>query len=60
MGTTITKPPQARRDLLALANYIARDSLDTAERFLDAAEAAFHVLASAPEQVGQVLHPPQW
>ena len=51
MGTTITKPPQARRDLLALANYIARDSLDTAERFLDAAEAAFHLLASAPEQV---------
>ena len=59
MGTTITKTPQARRDLLELADYIARDTLDTAERFLDAAEAAFHLLASAPEQAGQVLHPPQ-
>ncbi len=49
MGSTITKTPQARRDLLELADYIARDSLDTAERFLDAAEAAFHLLASMPE-----------
>lgn len=49
MGTTITKTPQARRDLLELADYIARDSLDTAERFLDAAEAAFQLLASTPE-----------
>ena len=47
MGTTITKAPQTRRDLLELANYIARDSLGTAERFLDA---AFELLASTPEQ----------
>ena len=49
MGGKITRTPQARRDLLELADYIARDSLDTAERFLDAAEAAFHLLASVPE-----------
>ena len=49
MGSTITKTPQARRDLLELADYIARDSLDAAERFLDAAEAAVQLLASSPE-----------
>ncbi len=49
MGSTITKTPQARRDLIDLADYIARDSLDTAERFLNAAEAAFHLLANSPE-----------
>lgn len=49
MGTTITKTPQTRRDLFELADYIARDSLDSAERFLDAAEAAFQLLASTPE-----------
>jgi toxin ParE1/3/4 len=49
MSATITKTPQARRDLLQLADYIARDSLDTAERFLDAAETAFYLLADMPE-----------
>ena len=49
MSTTVTKTPQARQDLLELADYIARDSLDAAERFLDAAETAFHLLASMPE-----------
>jgi len=48
MSTTVTKTPQARQDLLDLADYIARDSLDTAERFLGAAEAAVHLLASMP------------
>ena len=36
MGTTTTKTPQAQRDLFELAEYIARDSLDTAERFKQA------------------------
>jgi toxin ParE1/3/4 len=49
MGTTITKTPQARQDLAELAEYLAQDSLDAAERFLDAAEAAFRLLASMPE-----------
>ncbi len=49
MGATITKTPQARRDLLELADFIAQDSLNTAERFLQAAEAAFHLLAGMPE-----------
>jgi len=49
MGTTITKTPQVRRDLIELADFIAQDSLDAAERFLKAAEAAFHLLASMPE-----------
>lgn len=49
MSAIVTKTPQARRDLIELADYIARDSLDTAERFLNAAEAAFHLLAGMPE-----------
>ena len=49
MGTTITKRPQATCDLLELADYIARDSLEAAERFLKAAEEAFQLLAGMPE-----------
>ena len=49
MGTTITETPQARRDLIELADYIARESLGAAERFLDAAQAALQLLASTPE-----------
>jgi len=45
----ITKTPQARRDLLELADFIAQDSLDAAERFLDAAEETFNLLAKMPE-----------
>jgi len=36
-------------DLVELANYIARDSLEAAERFLVAAEEAFAVLSRMPE-----------
>ena len=49
MSTTITKTPQARRDLLELADHIAQDNLDSAERFLDAAREAFDLLAGMPE-----------
>jgi plasmid stabilization system protein ParE len=41
VGRTITKTPQAHSDLLDLAGYIARDSLDAAERFLDAPKLPF-------------------
>ena len=49
MDRPVTKTPQAQRDLLELADFIAQDSLDVAERFLDAAEEAFHLLAGMPE-----------
>ena len=49
MSKKITKRPQARRDLAESADYIARDSLDAALRFLDAAEAAFELLAAMPQ-----------
>ena len=49
MGTQVTKTPQARRDLVEIADFIGRDSLRAAERFLDAAEAAFGLLATMPE-----------
>jgi len=49
MSTTITRTPQARRDLLELADHIAQDSLDTAERFLDATREAFDLLGGMPE-----------
>ena len=41
MAGRITNTPQAREDLLGIADYIANDNLDAALRFLDAAEAAF-------------------
>ncbi len=46
MDYQIERTPQARRDLVDLANFIAKDSLDAARRFLDAAEATFEFLAS--------------
>jgi toxin ParE1/3/4 len=49
----ITKTPQARRDLLEIAGYIARDNFDAALRFLDAAEAAFELLARSPEMAAR-------
>lgn len=55
MSGSITKTPQARRDLVELGEFIARDSLQAANRFLDAAEAAFGVLASMPE-LGILCH----
>ena len=48
MSTRIVKTPQARRDLADLATYIAKDSVDAALRFLDAAEAECARLAEMP------------
>lgn len=45
MDNRIERTPQARRDLVDLADYIAKDSFDAALRFLDAAEATFEFLA---------------
>jgi len=48
MPSQIQKTPQAAADLSDIASYIAEDNLDAAERFLDAAEEAFALLASMP------------
>lgn len=47
--TIIRQTPQARRDLLELARYIARDDMDAALRLLDAAEADMTQLSQMPE-----------
>ena len=49
MPRRILKSPQSGIDLLELAEYIARDSLAAAERFLDAAAGAFDLLSDNPE-----------
>src|SRR5215468_7197472 len=48
MSHRILKTPQAEADLLEIASFIAEDNLDAAERFVDAAEAAFTQLAALP------------
>ena len=48
MPSHVQKRPQAAADLIDIASYIAEDNPDAAERFLDAAEAAFDLLASMP------------
>jgi len=48
MTHVVVKRPRAKRDLLDHFEYIGRDSLRSAERFLDAAEAAFEQLADMP------------
>ena len=49
MGSEVSKTPQARTDLLEIADYLAQGTLETAFRFLDAAEVAFELLAGMPE-----------
>ena len=38
----------AKQDIIELADYIALDDMDVAERFIDAAQMAFHFLAETP------------
>ncbi|MGW8256087.1 MAG: hypothetical protein ACWGMZ_01235 [Thermoguttaceae bacterium] len=38
MKKAITKSPQAYRDIVEIADHIAQDSIDAADRFLEAAE----------------------
>ncbi len=40
--------PQARRDIQDIANYIAADSLDASDRFIEEAYRAFELLANSP------------
>jgi len=54
----VIKTPQAIFDLVELADYIAKDSLDFAERFLQAAEDTFTFLAQTPE-FGQICPAPK-
>ncbi len=49
MTHEVTKSPQARRDLIQIADNIALDNLGASLRFLDAAEAACEFLARTPE-----------
>jgi toxin ParE1/3/4 len=49
MNKTITKSPQAYRDLVDITCHIANDSIAASERFLQAAEATFDRLAETPE-----------
>jgi len=49
MAGKITKTPQAKEDLLELADYIAQHNLEAALRFLEAAEIALGLLAGMPE-----------
>src|SRR5262245_40534158 len=52
MARPVSRKPDAIRDLTDLAEYISRDSLDAALRFLDAAEQTFDFL-SEHREVGQ-------
>jgi toxin ParE1/3/4 len=45
----VTRKPEVRHDLLAIADHIAQDSLNAALRFLDAAEESFKFLSRNPE-----------
>ena len=54
MSHRVLKTPQASNDLLEIASFIALDNVDAAERFLDAAEAAFAELAALPA-LGQAV-----
>lgn len=46
---TVIKTPRARKDLVEIADYIARDSVDAAMRWLDRMEQRLALLASQPE-----------
>ena len=48
MKRRLLKYPEANRDLIEIADYIARDSIDAALRFLDAADATFLDLLAFP------------
>ena len=51
---SVQKMQQAHADLLEIADYIAADNPEAAERFLDAAEEAFTRLAAMPS-IGQTV-----
>jgi toxin ParE1/3/4 len=57
MSTQIRTTPAARADLAALAAYLIEQSPEVAERFLDAVEACFELLATNPELGGSYAMP---
>jgi toxin ParE1/3/4 len=52
MSHRIERRPEVHRDLVGQAEYISRDNLGAALRFIDAAEATFEFLA-ANREVGE-------
>jgi toxin ParE1/3/4 len=44
----VVKRPRARRDIVEIAVFIAQDSLDSSDRFLDDIELTFEALARMP------------
>jgi toxin ParE1/3/4 len=54
MPMSVQKMKQAHADLIEIADYIAADNPEAAERFLDAAEEAFAQLAAMPS-IGQTV-----
>jgi toxin ParE1/3/4 len=55
----VVRPADVEQDLADLSEFIARDSLQAAVRFLEAAEKAFELLAQMPEigSVWETHHP---
>ena len=49
MSRRVEKTPRAKADLIDQFEFIGRENPDAAERFLDAAEAAFEELARMPK-----------
>jgi toxin ParE1/3/4 len=45
----VSRSPAARRDIVDLAVYISKNSIDAANRFLDAVEETFRFLSHNPE-----------
>ena len=48
MSLKIIRREKAKADVTELADYIAIDNLDAAERFIEAAESAFRFLSETP------------
>lgn len=55
MRREVVRRPGVLEALLAMAEFIARDDLDAAIRFLDAVEETFRYLAESPD-VGNPCH----
>lgn len=56
MAKRASRTPEARRDLVEIADYISDNNIDAAMRFLDAAEGTIAFLAANPH-VGQFFVP---
>ena len=56
MAQRASRSPQARRDLVEIADYISNNNVEAAMRFLDAAEESIQFLA-ANSLVGQSFDP---